>query len=135
MKNGRYMARAINACLGFDKNGGQKIEILFAILDANSKETGEEISYFGSFVGKGAAFTLEAMRTLGWEHGKELSSIRGVKEIEVYEEEYNGKMNQRVRILTPRKGLITREQDRMSPEQAKKFLARLGQPIDDDMNF
>lgn len=148
ISNGKHSAKAVDATLGYAKNTSQQIEILFEIC-GNDPAKGERISYTGSFSGGAAVYTLQAMRLCGWDTGHPVADVcRNTVEIDVVEEEYNGRMRQKVRVFAPREGLRTPEHARMSSADADSFLAslcgdapapaakRAREPgEDDDLNF
>ncbi len=125
MNNGRCNAKAVDTAMGYSRNGKQQIEILLEAVDGDS--AGERISYIGSFSGGAAQYALEAMRACGWESGRPVvaENFPNVVPIEVHEEEYDGKTRQKVRIFTPRKTLVTKIENRMSPIDADAFLASI----------
>lgn len=134
--NGRYHARAIGAVLGQSKGGKDLLEILWEIVDG--PEEGGQVTSQSYFTGGAKPITIEMMRHLGWTDGADLDSIRGTATISIYDEEYQGQINQKVRVFVPRAGgFQTPENKRKSPEAAKAFLLRLtggnsGDAFDDD---
>lgn len=137
MNNGRYNAKAVDCALGYTRNQKQQIEILLEVQDGPAK--GERISYFGSFSGKAAQYTLEAMHACGWNTGEPPKNVcRNVVPIEVFDElnENNGKTYQKVRIFTPRTSLMTPAENRMSEKEADEFLSNIcPKPAEDDLGF
>lgn len=124
MNNGKYTARVVGAILGESKNGKDQLEIMWEIIDG--PEEGAQVSSQHYFTGGAKPITIEMMRHLGWTDGAELDTMRGTCKISVYEEEYRGELNQKVRVLTPRTGgYLTPENKRKSPSAAKAFLSRL----------
>lgn len=123
MKYGRYVGRVVDETLAYVQNG-QQMEMLIEVMEGPEK--GNRVSYESSFNGKGAAFTLEAMRACGWDTGKPLSDVRkNTIEFDYYQHEYNGKTFDRVRILVARKALKTAPENRMAADAATEFLSNL----------
>lgn len=124
MKPGYYTAKAVDAVLGHSRNGTKQIEIVLQV--------GEEtVSFIGYFTEKATPYTKRKMKAAGWVAGAGLDTIRGECQIVVREEDYDGRMVQKIDIVLPREGPVTAEKDRMKVDEAAAFLAAL----DDDLPF
>jgi len=122
MKNGEHESRCIDYAMGFDKNGGQRLELLFENAD------GEKGNVLLSFSGRAVEWPLKKMRALGWEQGLVLDSLKtNAVIVRAYEEEYQGKAQKRHDIQLPEfGGIMTKPKDRMNEGAAQKFLRQFG---------
>jgi hypothetical protein len=130
MQPGTYIANPRKATLCLTKNGREQVAV-----ELSDVETGETITaflFFGDKVDKGGKTLTErttiALRHCGWSGTKinDLSSINGSAEVEivVQEEEYEGKVNARVRFINPVGGGGFQPKP-MDAEQAKRFAEKM----------
>jgi hypothetical protein len=138
MKPGRYQATAVDATVGrSSRSGTPQIEILFSIRGAEGTEE-ETVSFIGYLTDKSKEYTKKKMAVAGWKGTASVDDIRGTCEISISEEDYNGKTQQRVDIVTPFAGLRTAVKDRMGADEAASILLdatpapRAREPGDDD---
>lgn len=125
LKDGQYMAKAIEAAMGVSKNGVPQIEILFRIT-GEVPERGSTCSYVGYFSGDATPYVIDAMKMCGWKEGEgPMCVCRNEIPITLVSEEYRGRMIQKVQIWGEQKGLRTKE--RMQENEAAAFLASVVQ--------
>lgn len=127
IKDGSYRGQVIAAAFGYTRNQKQQIEILLKL------DTGEEVSYFGSFSGKAAQYTLEAMRLCGWSEsdGTNLGNMRNVVDVVLATKTDDYGTKQEARIYAPRPAgtLRTRDDARMTDDEAAFLLQANGIPV------
>lgn len=95
---GTHKARAKEWDLGISSTGNEQIAILFEIVEG--EHAGKSRTWFGSFSDAAIDRTLDSMRHCGWD-GDSLATIDGLGanevEIVVEAEEYQGKVNEKIR--------------------------------------
>lgn len=95
---GTHKARAKEWDLGISSTGNEQIAIMFEIVEG--EHAGKTRTWFGSFSDAAIDRTLDSMRHCGWD-GDSLATIDGLGanevEIVIEQEEYQGKLNEKVR--------------------------------------
>jgi hypothetical protein len=123
LRIGNYKCRGVDVTLGHASSGSEQIEVLLEVTEGESK--GERISWFGSFAGEAAPITLRQMRLLGWELGKPPEACkRLVADVEVFDEQYQGRSRRRARLLDSFVELRTPPDARVTGKPALDVLAR-----------
>jgi len=120
MKLGFHEVKCVGYEAGTNRNGHKVIDLT---LMNREKETIQVQLYFVS--PENIEISLRNMRQLGWsrDHVDGLDSIKSeTARIEVYEEEYDGKMITKARFA---RGAV---QNRWGKDAAQKFLADLARP-------
>lgn len=147
---GNHKAKLVAAAPCFTRSGKRQLEAEFEIVEGEHK--GSHVGDFFAAEGKARPFLAENLRLCGWDGSKNLFPSCGTKivEINIFEEEYQGNTNQRIRINRPRTvlrikpGLMSKPEDRMPEDQSDDFLADLAGPaavpprepgLDDDLAF
>lgn len=121
---GNYRARATTAKLGWSNNDKPQVAILFKVVDPNGTEfTGEEIAAYLSLAEGAFEITIKALRACGWQ-GENISDLSTVGsedcEIVVGEEEYQGKVQTKVRWVNRLGGALQLKRE-MAPDEALRF--------------
>jgi hypothetical protein len=137
---GTHKARLNAAAPCFTKTGKRQLEVEFEIVEGELK--GSYVGDFWSAEGKARPFIAGALKLCGWDGGKSLlpSAGKNVVEINIYEEEYRGNKNQRIRVNRPRtvlktkSGLQSKSEDRLDPEQADNLLADIAADSDENLH-
>lgn len=121
---GTFKARGIEGALGYTSGGNEQVAVRLRIVEGD--EAGHEITWHGYFTEKTTERTLESLRHLGWK-GDDLFDLSGIDandvSIVVEEEEYDGKLQSKVRWINAAGGLAMKE--RMSEGDAKRFAQRM----------
>lgn len=144
---GNHKAKLAAAAPCFTRTGKRQLEVEFEIVEGEF--AGAHVGDFFGAEGKARPFLAENLRLCGWDGSKNLFPSCGTKivEINIFEEEYQGQMNQRIRINRPRTvlrtkpGLMSKSEDRMAEDQSNDFLADLAGPaarepgLDDDLTY
>ena len=116
MRNGKYEGKVSDACVGRSRNGSLQVELLLAT------EDGQSCSWFGSMSGGAMKYTIETLKFIGLKDGEGPEVLIGkVVHFELYDDEYNGKTSQKVKIYT-RVGLLTKKEDRIVGKAAAALL-------------
>lgn len=94
-------------------------------LDLTLADVGEQVTTFLIFTDKSAEYSIARLRELGWE-GDDLSNLAGIDKnevnVEIKYEEYQGKLQMRVQILTGGGRVVL--QNSMDDKGKKAFAAR-----------
>ncbi len=117
MKHGVYEGKVIDACVGRNKSGQLRVELLLG----NAEE--ETVSWFGNLHNpKSTAITIEQLKFLGLKDGQGPEVLIGKDaKFSVGEREYEGKMYEDVKLITFQ-GLRTRKEDRILGADAAAIL-------------
>lgn len=119
---GIYKGRGIAGSeqYGCTSNNNDQIAVDLAL-----KDIGEQVTTFLVFTEKSAEYSIERLRAMGWE-GDDLSNLAGLDrnevDVEVKYEEYQGKMQMRVQVLTGGGRVVL--QNAMDDKAKKAFAAR-----------
>jgi len=120
MKLGYHQVKCIGYEYGTNRNGNKVLDLT---LMNREKETVQMQLYFSTK--ENSDISLRNMRLLGWadDHPDGLDSLKlETARIEVYEEEYDGKMVTKARFAR------SAVQNRWGKDAAQKFLADLARP-------
>jgi hypothetical protein len=113
---GNYQGKLVEVMLG-EINDKPVLECTWQIEGSDQLE--KSLHYF---TGGAQKITVGMMKLMGWKGNDDLLSMIGVvMPIMVYEEEYKGALQRKVRVLTM-------SANPMSPTRAKSFLASLTSP-------
>lgn len=121
MQAGTFKARVIDVELGYTDSGNEQVALLF------ETQTGETISWYGTFTEKATPYTIKDLRACGWT-GNDLATL-GVEdlasdvEIVVEEDMYNGKSRLKVKWINGANRLNVK--NRMTPAQKAAFGVKL----------
>jgi hypothetical protein len=124
---GKYMARAVEAELGYTSGDKAQVAVCFELIDGDY--AGQQINWYGYFTDKTMPTTLKALRACGWE-GDDLSNLDGidVNEVELvisHEDDLEGNARARVRwVNRPGDGGVQLKK-RMDEQQRKAFAAQM----------
>jgi hypothetical protein len=77
---GRYLARAVDAQLGFTQTNKEQVAVQFEIQEGEHQ--GKCLTWYGFFTEKTEKITLKALRTCGWQ-GDDITDLSGVTSNEV----------------------------------------------------
>jgi hypothetical protein len=125
---GTYRAKAVSWDLGETDNKNEQIAVEFEILTPDAEMP--RLTWYGFFTEKTWERTIESLRYMGWE-GDDLGNLSalGTNEVDlvVDEEEYNGKVQTRVRWVNRPGGLNLKAP--MSPERRVAFAAQMRSKI------
>lgn len=117
---GTYAARAKTWALAETSKGDPQVAVEFALLDPEAEM--KSLAWYGYFTENTEARTIEALRTMGWA-GDDLSDLQGLDanevSIVVEEEEYQGKIQTKVRWVNKAGGLNVKAP--LSGDKAKAF--------------
>lgn len=121
---GTYRARAVDSELGYTSTDKEQVVVEFSILD--EPHVGEHISWYGYFTDGTRDRTIESLRHCGWQ-GEDINNLAGIDlnevQLVVEHDEYEGRPSAKVRWVNKAGGIVLKK--RMSPEDAKRFAARL----------
>ena len=127
MKNGTHKPKPIRAILGESGTGKEEVGVEFEI-DAGDGPP-ERIWWYGFFTEAATPWTLKALRTCGW-LGSDLSDLSTINpdngadiEIVVEEEEYEGKVRQKVKYINGGAGVGMKKP--LDSAEAKAFAAKM----------
>jgi len=127
MKPGLYVAKAEWWELATSENGKEYIVISFCIAEGEHVE--RRITWRGFFTEKTQTRTLEALRYCGWD-GHDFTKLEGLDknlvQLDVTEEEYNGKMYAKVNWVNRLGGMAVKNV--MTEKQRAAFAARMKGP-------
>jgi hypothetical protein len=124
---GTWVAKAIDAQLGFAQTGTEQVAVLFEIREGEQK--GQRMTWFGFFTERAAERTLESLRNAGWQSDdlSDLSTV-GSRDCQIVVEEetdQNGQPRDRVRwVNSLGPGRVQLKQE-MSADQKRAFAARM----------
>lgn len=130
---GNYRARCTgeqDVQFGLSRSGGEQIAITFDLLDGEGRATGQQITYFGSFVGGALKHTKDALRNCGWQ-GDSLMDLTGIDscevELRVVHKEFEGVPRAEVSFVNKPGGGsgAVKFKNAMTDEQRAAFAARM----------
>jgi hypothetical protein len=123
---GKFRVKAIAAELGRAKTKTPQVAVRFAVVEGDA--TGEEITWYGFLTEAAQERTIEGLIHTGWtgDSFEDLSTV-GSKdcEIEVAEEEYEGKLQWKVKWVNALGGGGIQMADVMSPQERKTFAGQM----------
>lgn len=128
MNIGEHEAKCIDYAMGFDKNGGKRLELL---MESQDGQTG---NVFLSFSGKAKDWSLKKMAALGWVRGQGLDGLKTKPVlVRAFDDDYGGKTTRRHDIVRGEGfeiggGLMTKDSERMTAQAAQDFLDNLDRP-------
>jgi hypothetical protein len=124
IEDGAWKARAREAALATAGTGTPQLGIDFEILEGPSQ--GQHITAYLYFGEGSFDRTIESIRLCGWK-GTNLADLTGITDNEVRivveQEEYNGKLYQKVKWINALGGVAV--QNRMNAGEAADFAARM----------
>jgi hypothetical protein len=98
---GRFKARGKEAQFGVSSNGNEQVAVLFEITEG--EHTGKSLTWFGSFTEAAIDRTMESLRHCGWTSDNITDACVQIGdndvEIDVREEEYQGKLQTKVAFV------------------------------------
>jgi hypothetical protein len=120
---GYYRARATQAVLGRSSSGYEQAVVTFQLTEPGEFE-GALIAYYGSFHPNAEKYTLEALETCGFD-GNDLNSVTlNEVQLNVVNEEYNGKFRTKVAFVNKAGAIAVR--NALSEQESRDFVRRLG---------
>ncbi|HBU30646.1 MAG TPA: hypothetical protein DEB56_14730 [Thiobacillus sp.] len=128
---GRYVGRCVDYVVGFKpKSNVQQIEMRMEV--AEGPEKGKQDSYYGGFVGDGAAYTKQAMQACGWDES-DPTNLENLKlnlvQVVSGERVWEGKTFPQIKVYAIKPGIQTLPENRMDPKDAADFiLSMFGAP-------
>lgn len=125
---GKFRAKAKTWDLGETSTGKEQVAVEFQILTEGAEYS--TITWYGYFTEDTWQRTIESLRYMGWK-GENLEDLSGLDanevELEVGEEEYQGKTQTKVKWVNRAGGLNLKAP--LSPERKKSFAAQMSQKI------
>lgn len=122
---GQYNAKPIEAAMGFTKSRSEQVAVSFELIDEPYQ--GTQITWYGYFSNKTMDRTFDSLRACGWD-GQSLANLStvGTKNVKVvieHEADQDGNPRERIRWVNESGGVAMK--NRMTPEQASEFDARM----------
>jgi len=140
MEAGTHVARIVSTAIGTTKKGEPQVLIRF------ENDHGEHITWYGYFSHKALPYTLERLKTCGWDavaNGNDVSSLHQSEmlvgnqvELVCEEEEYEGKPRVRVQWINSLGSTLSIDEARDIGAKVKGVIERDGGAPDlDDIPF